>query len=145
MTTNFSALKNFALCFLVICVTQSANGSQEGGLPLSNFRVESNGIGESGKIIIQGKQNEKDRVVELKITAFGKDYVVPSKELEGLAKLRPNGIRISYEPGYKKLGGKTLYIQFQVGWTSQTAQTALIKVLETGKIEIGGVQSPTKP
>ena len=137
-------MKGLALAVLVVGVADSAYASQEGTLPISSFALESDGAGASGKITVAGKQNDKAQIVELRVRAFGKDYVVPPRQLALLAELRANGIRISYESGYEELGGKTVYIQLQVGFTSHTAQTALITIKENGKIEVGKVQMEAK-
>jgi hypothetical protein len=140
---RITIMKRLALAILLVGVAGSAYASQEGTLPISSFRLESDGAGASGKITVEGKQNAKAQLIELKIKAFGKDYVVPAKKLGLLAELRANGIRISYESGYKELGGKTVYIQLQMGFTSHTLQTALITITENGEIEVSEVQDQT--
>jgi hypothetical protein len=124
----------FAVAVLVVAHVVCA--SQEGPLPISRFRLESDGIGQSGAIVIEGKQNDKAQIVELKVRAFGKEYAVPPEKLKVLAGLGANGIRISYESGYEELGGRTVYIQLQLGFTSHTAESALITITESGKIEV---------
>jgi hypothetical protein len=113
--------------------------SQEGILPLSAFHIESAGIGHSGRVVIDGKQNEKGQIDSLKITAFGKDYSVPKDKLANLADLHVNGIRISYEGGWVELGGQTIYIHLQMGFTSHTLKHALIVVTECGKIDVSNI------
>jgi hypothetical protein len=85
---------------------------------------------------VEGKQNDKAQIVELKVRAFGKEYRVAPEQLKVLAGLGANGIRISYESGYEELGGRNVYIQLQLGFTSHTAETALITITENGKIEV---------
>jgi hypothetical protein len=59
------------------------------------------------------------------------------KENNGVAsRLRANGVRISYEAGYTGLGGRTIYIQFQSGFTSGTREQALVTLTEDGKVEV---------
>jgi hypothetical protein len=125
---------------LLVACASAAHASQEGVLVLSSFRLESAGIGASGKIVVEGKQDEKGQVVSLKVNAFGKEYVVPKEKLAGLGELLANGIRISYEAGYAELGGRTVYIQLQTGFTSGTREQALVTVKENGKIEVGKVE-----
>ena len=103
---------------------------------MSSFHLESAGIGSSGKIVVAGEQNEKQQIVSLTIKAFGKDYIIPKEKLSGLAELPANGIRLSYEAGYPQLGGRTIYIQFQMGFTSKTTKMALVTLSEDGKIEV---------
>jgi hypothetical protein len=103
---------------------------------MSRFRLESDGIGQSGAILVEGKQNDKAQIVALTVRAFGKEYRVPPEQLKVLAGLGANGIRVSYESGYEELGGRNVYIQLQLGFTSHTADTALITITENGKIEV---------
>lgn len=125
---------------ILAIVTTAAVASQEGILPLSSFHLESCGIGSSGKVVVDGRQNEKAEILSLKVTAFGKDYVIPKEKLSGLAELHGNGIRISYEAGYPEVGGRTVYIQLQMGFTSHTRMQALITVSEDGKVEVGKIE-----
>lgn len=111
-------------------------GSQEGPLPLSSFRLESGGTGNSGNVTVEGKQNGQAEIVELRIRAFGKDCVVPPEKLRVLAGLGANGIRISYEAGYDELGGRTVYVHLQAGSTSHAVETALLAITEKGTIEV---------
>lgn len=136
-----------ALCFMTVFLgcTGSTPASQEGILPLSSFRLESLGIGESGRVVVTGAQNEKWEIVALRVVAFGKEFSVPPEKLAGLAELRANGVRISYCAGYRGFGGRTIYIQFQMGFTSSTRREALITVTEEGKIDVGAVESRGAP
>lgn len=101
---------------------RASNGhaSQEESLRLSSFRLESNGTDSSGRVSVEGKQTDQGQIVTLTIAAFGKNYVVPQEKLSQLADLRPNGVRISYEAGYKGLGGRAVYLELQCGSTSGT-------------------------
>ena len=56
--------------------------------------------------------------------------------MQRLAALRANGIRLSYEPGYTEVGGRTLYLQFQVGIRSDCDHHDH----GDGKIELGEVR-----
>ena len=126
---------------MILLTAGTAQASEEGILALSSFRLESAGIGQSGKIVVEGRENKKWQVVNLKISAFGKDYVIPKEKLAGLAELSANGVRISYEGGYPMTGGRTIYIQFQMGFTSWTKQKALVTVSENGRIDVGKVET----
>lgn len=132
------------ITFLVACAV-GTRASQEAILPLSSFRLESRGIGESGRVAVTGAQNEKREIVALRVVAFGKEFSVPAEKLAGLAELWANGIRISYEGGYPGLGGERIYIQLQMGFTSSTHKQALITVTEEGKIDVGSVGSVKSP
>ena len=64
----------------------------------------------------------------MKVYAFGQEYVVPEDKLSDLSELVPNGIRISYESGYSQVGGRTIYIQLQMGFTSHTRMQSTVGV-----------------
>jgi len=129
------------LITFLLAAASASYASQEGILALSSFRIESAGIGSSGKVVVEGKQNEKSQIVSLKVSAFGKEYVVSKEKLAGLAELLANGIRISYEAGYAELGGRTIYIQLQMGFTSSTRKQVLITVIEDGKVDMGKIEN----
>jgi hypothetical protein len=129
-------MKNVALALVILAFANVAFASKEGILPLTNFRLESAGIGSSGKIVIEGTQNDDSQLADLKVTAFGKHYVMPKSQLKGLSDLMTNGVRISYEDGYAELGGRTIYIQLQFGWHSATEKEVLITLTENGKFEL---------
>ena len=133
-------MKVFFLAVLLLASASSLRASKEGILAFSSFRLESNGIGSSGKITVEGKQNDKAQIVALRMSAFGKDYVVPPEKLKQLTELPSNGVRISYEAGYKELGGRTVSIQLQMGFTSDTTKQALVTIAEDGKIVISEFQ-----
>lgn len=130
-------MKRWTVTVVAVGLTTAALASQEGPLPLSSFRVESDGIGDSGKISLEGREDDKGRLVELRINAFGKGYVVPSEKLKVLGNLAANGIRISYESGYEEIGGRTMYVHLQAGFVSHTVESALVTVTEDGKVEVG--------
>src|SRR5258708_3047029 len=90
-------MNRLVITILFLATAWRTYGSQEGVLAFSRFRIESDGIGSSGKIVVEGSQNEKTQIVALKVSAFGKDYVVPHEKFVRLAELHSNGIRISYE------------------------------------------------
>jgi hypothetical protein len=131
-------MKTLPILMALVLGACSAPASQEGILALSSFRLESPGIGGSGKVVVEGKQNERNRIARLKISAFGKDYSIPENKLAPLAGVAWNGVRISYEAGYAELGGRTIYVQFQTGFTSGTRAAALITLTEDGKVKVSG-------
>jgi hypothetical protein len=129
-------MKSLIAVVVLASFVSSAQASKEGILPFSNFRIESDGIGKSGKVIVEGKQGKDDRLISLKVTAFGKQYVIPKDRLAELKGLAANGVRLSYDHGYVETGGRTIYVQFQMGFTSSTRERALITLTEDGTIRI---------
>lgn len=128
-----------AIALLSLAFANITHASKEGILPLASFHLESAGIGGSGKVVVEGQQDDKDRIAALKVEAFGKLFEVPQEKLRGLSELPTNGIRISYERGYVELGGRTIYIELQMGFTSGVRKQALVTITENGAIEIGAV------
>jgi hypothetical protein len=129
-------MRRLILAMVVFAVATCASASKEGILPLSNFRLESDGIDGSGKVVVEGKGDKDGHLVSLKVTAFGRDYLLPKDKVAQFARLMANGVQISYEAGYAELGGRTVYVQLQMGWTSSTRQKAVVTVTENGKIEV---------
>ncbi len=120
----------------VAVISSFAWASQEGALALSTFSLESNGIGESGAVEVKGTISENKEVTALSVNAFGKTYIVPAEKLSKIQNGFYNGIQLSYEAGYKELGGKTIYIVLQSGFTSGVTQRIMISLTESGTIEI---------
>lgn len=135
---NIAGIFLLVLLFTVACNVQS---SEEGILAFSNFRLESGGLGSSDKVIVEGVQNTKGQIVSLNVSAFGKDYIVPKERLADLDGLSANGVRISYEAGYAELGGRTIYIQFQMGFVSHTVHQVLVTLTEDGKVKVNKVKT----
>jgi hypothetical protein len=133
-------MKRFVLAISGLALARPAFASKEGILALSSFRLESDGIGSSGKVVVEGKQNDKRQLTNLEVTAFGKHYVLPKSRLNGLADLMVNGVRISYEHGYAELGGRTIYIQLQFGFISETQRQALVTLTEDGKFNVRNIE-----
>jgi len=135
---NNKILLAFLACFFLQSI---AFASQEGVLDLSNFTVKSKGIGSSGPVLITGARNEQNEFVSLKIEAFGKEYNVSPEGLKKIPEGFYNGIQLSYEHGYKELGGRTIYIVLQMGFVSKTDNRALITLSENGDIKIEEIKN----
>jgi hypothetical protein len=126
-------MRKLALLFVMLAIGDQTLASVETILPLSSFRLESDGTSDSGKIVLEGKQRD-GRVVELSVTAFGKKFIVPKGKLAQFPDFTFNGIRMSYKPGQIERAGRTIYIEFQVGWTLATRRQGFVAVLENGTI-----------
>lgn len=133
---GFIVMKKIVLIFLALLAMNPIFASKEGILTLSVFHLESDGIGASGKIVIDGQQNVNNQISQLSIHAFDKTYTVSPENLNHLANMTVNGIQISYEQGYQKLGGRTVYIQFQKGFTSGIIKKMILVVTENGQISV---------
>ena len=126
----------FVIAILILTSTVSF-ASKEGILAFSSFNISSNGIGGSGPITVTGKQSNDSRIISLAIDAFGKKYEIDEKYLARCPKLSFNGIQLSYEAGYKELGGRTVYIQFQNGFKgSGTRGSFVLSLSEDGTVNI---------
>ncbi len=124
------------LIAVFILLSSFAFASQEGALKLSSFLLQSEGIGESGSVTVQGTIAETNKIIHLSINAFGKDYKVPDEELEKIPNAFYNGIQLSYEKGYESLGGKNIHIILLSGFTSGIDKRVLISLTENGNIDI---------
>lgn len=114
----------------------TAFASQEGVLSLEKFRVESQGIGESGPVVVTGEKNKQGEFAFLKLEAFGKTYELTKEDLKQIPKLLYNGIQLSYEGGHYDLGGRTIYIMLQMGSAPGIQKKVLISITEKGSIKI---------
>lgn len=119
----------------VIGLAATVQASKEGILALSSFSLESTGIGASGPVEVSGKQDTKG-IVTIRVKAFGKEYAPSEKQLAALRNLPANGIQLSYEAGYRELGGRTIYLLFTNGFTSGVVQSQLLAINETGEVKV---------
>jgi hypothetical protein len=123
------------LAFSLLAVAP-AHGSQEGALKWSSFSIDSEGIGSSGPVSISGKQDATG-ITAMTIKAFGRTYELGKEHLDKLKSIFMNGMQVSYEGGYKDLGGRTLYIQVSRGFfVSGIASRKFIIVNERGDIAV---------
>lgn len=125
-------MKSLILCSLLF-FSWSAFTSKEGVLSTSAFSMESNGIGDSGAVLVRGKRSHRGAFESVEIVAFGKTFKVPSVEL---AKIPPlsNGIQLSYENGIRGFSGKTVYIAFIVGFVGNEREKFVLAVDHAGKV-----------
>jgi len=121
------------IAFLMI---PSAFASQEGVLALSEFKIQSKGIGESGIVVVEGMMDASGKYKKLTVKAFGKTIEVSNDVLRQIPSKNQNGIQLSYEVGYKDMGGRTIYIVFQKGFTSGITESLIIGVTEDGRSKI---------
>ena len=125
----------FALAVCLLVPSSQTLASKEGILALSKFSLESSGIGSSGVINVSGTQANRG-IVTLRIEAFGKSFNLSSDELSELTGFSANGIQISYEGGYKDMGGRTLYVVFTRGLTSGLVGQRYVSVTESGLVRV---------
>lgn len=129
-------MKTTLIVAVILLITGSAIASQEGMLPFSEFKIESEGIGESGAVTVEGKKDPDGNYQKIVVKAFGMTIEI-SKELLGkIPSKYQNGIQLSYERGYEVLGGRTIYIMFLSGFTSGTKERFIIEVTEKGSQNI---------
>jgi hypothetical protein len=108
----------------------------EGLLPLGTIRIESPGIGKSGSVILSGVQTAQG-LQSLTIEAFGKKFQLSPAQLQEFQGGLFNGVQLSYESGYKELGGRTIYVLISKGFTSGTVLQKYVIVTESGTIKVG--------
>lgn len=128
-------MKTILLALMFTLYLQDAVASQEGVLPLTEFQIKSNGIDNSGPIIVNGKKID-GIFSSLSVSAFGKNIEVPTSVLSTIQIKHHNGIQLSYEAGYRALGGKTVYIKFIFGFTSGVDDEVTISVRENGDVKV---------
>ncbi|MES2073761.1 MAG: hypothetical protein V4488_25630 [Pseudomonadota bacterium] len=124
-----------AFALLMLSISSWAWASQEGVLSLNSFQFSSAGIGNSGPVIISGEQNAQ-RFLSLTVSAFRRRV---SLNQEQLAKLKAglfNGVQMSYDSGWKEVGGHTVYIVLSMGFTSGVKSSQIVSVNERGIVEV---------
>lgn len=134
-------MKKIFVILTILLLPSLVLASKEGVLALSSFAVESKGIGGSGSVKISGQKNQ-DEITSLTIEVFGKEYKISDENLKKIPKASYNGLQISYEEGYKQLGGKTIYIIFQMGFTSGIRKQAQISLTENNTVKVEEIKLP---
>ena len=127
------------LHYLLLAIALSsafpALASKEGVLRLDKFQFSSPGIGQSGPVVVSGEQ-DSNQVVSLTVQAFGRTVSLSKDQLVKLRGGFINGAQISYEAGYRELGGRTIYVILSKGFTSGQQETQLVSVNEQGTVEV---------
>jgi len=130
--SRFLLLLAFAGALLV---PVSAMASQEGGLAIGELRVTSPGIGDSGQVVVTATRGPKG-FRALEVQAFGRVTRLTESQLAGLQGEFVNGVQLSYDGGYKELGGRTVYIVLSKGFTSGLQEVQTISVNEQGTVTV---------
>ena len=129
------------ICLSTLIGALPSIASEEGVLPFGTFRIESLGIGESGPVVVSGNQSNQG-VLKFSVDVFEKHFDLNAAQLQQLQQLQQlggyiNGIQLSYEAGYKQLGGRTIYILLARGFTSGVASRKYVTITESGTIKVG--------
>jgi hypothetical protein len=142
MTRRPSYMAPFLAMVLCLLAATQTYGSQEGMLRWSSFSIDSEGIGSSGPVTVSGKQDETG-IAEMSVKAFGRVYKLGKEHLDLLRSMRVNGMQLSYEGGYKNLGGRTLYIQLSSGFfVSGIKARKFVVINERGDVLVQEPRSP---
>jgi hypothetical protein len=123
------------LAIVIIFGGSVAKASQEGLLPLTSFQIQSAGTGETGSVSVSGSVGDNG-LAELDVTAFGKHFTLNREQLQKLRGLDVNGCQLSFEHGYKELGGRTLYVKLTKGFTSGISRAATVVIKENGALTL---------
>jgi hypothetical protein len=129
-------MRGILVIIIAFLMIPSAFASQEGMLPFSEFKIQSNGIGESGIVVVEGVKDTSGKYMKLTVKAFRKTIEVSNDVLRQIPSEYQNGIQLSYGGGYKELGGRIIYIVFQKGFTSGKIESFTIAVTEDGNSQI---------
>jgi len=115
--------------------SQLTFASQEGILVWSEFAISSQGIGSSGLVKVSGTQGS-DGILGFKVEMFGREFIAPSSTVQELKGFSANGLHLSYEHGYKEIAGRTVYLSFSRGFTSDVVSTKTVAVNESGEFKV---------
>ena len=130
-----NAVLRFAFILLTLGAPYLASASREGVLSASVFQFSSGGIGDSGSVTVTGEQTA-ERFVSFTVSAFGHRISLSKSQLQKLKAGLVNGVQLSYEPGYKQTGGRTVYVVLSKGFTTGIQESQVVSVNERGSVEI---------
>lgn len=123
-----------ALALLAVA-GEDLGASQEGALAWTAFSIQSAGTGRSGPVEVSGAYVD-DGLARLTIKALGREFSLSKPQLETFRGMFVNRMQLTYEDGYKELGGRTLYIVLGRGFTSEAQDGRLITLKERGDVTI---------
>ena len=129
-------MKTIVIAVAMLLVAGSALASQEGVLPFSEFKIQSEGIGESGPVTVEGKKDSDGNYQKIVLTAFSKTTEISKELLAKIPSKYQNGIQLSYERGWQAKGGRTIYITFLSGFISGIKESFVIEITEKGQQSI---------
>jgi hypothetical protein len=75
-------------------------------------------------------------MTSLRVDAFGKTIQLSPEQLTALHGGLYNLIQLSYERGYKGLGGRTIYIKLGTAFTSGEEASIFVAISEDGRVKI---------
>lgn len=75
-------------------------------------------------------------VTSLCVQAFNQTKCLTKEQLAMLSGGIVNGVQISYEAGYQKLGGRTVYVLLSKGFTSERLDGKLVSITEAGQVAV---------
>lgn len=131
-------MKKFVTTLLLLCfMSQQSLASQEGALGFSKFNIESQGIGSSGPVSISGLHNSDGEYTKLTVSFAGQEIEVPQEITAGIP-AHANGIQLSYFHFPEFHGGRTVFVVFQFGFTSDTepVEKYIISISESGTVSV---------
>ena len=118
-----------------LCFPPTLFSSKEGIMAWSDFSISSRGIGESGPVSVSGTQTPEG-IASLRVRAFGREVAAEPSQIMELRGFLANGMLLSYEAGYKELGGRTVYLIFFKGFTSGVQSAMRVEINERGVLKI---------
>lgn len=131
-------MSRFLLLFAfagALAMPVSTMASQEGILAMGELRVTSPGIDDSGQIVVTATRGPEG-FSALEVQAFGRVTRLTEGQLARLQGEFVNGVQLSYEAGYKELGGRTVYIVLSKVFTSGLRETQTLSVNEQGTVTV---------
>ena len=139
MTKRVSRLTLIGFSALVLFASLNVQASEEEALAMASFTFQSNGI-DLGPVTVTGAQSVAG-ISALTIKAFGRDFTLTGTQLQQLKGVMVNAVQLSYETGYPKTGGRTVYLQLWTGFTSGMAPGKRVIVKERGDITVEEVKA----
>ena len=124
-----------AILTVLLIISMAAFASKEGALAFGHLHVDSKGIGESGPVVVDVIQGDRG-IQRFSVHAFDRSYELTESQLRELGPGMYNSIQVSYERGYKELGGRTIYIKISMAFTSAVERGKFIVITEAGSVTL---------
>jgi hypothetical protein len=129
------SLSLLTCCVEIALMPRSALADQEGQVPLTHVQFDSKGLDNSGPVHADTTQSERG-IVDLRVSAFGKSYVLTPVQLATLKGMAFNSIGMTYSRGYTITGGRKFFILLCEGFSSGVSVIATVTIAESGSVRV---------
>lgn len=132
---------------MAICVflVTTSRASEEQGLHMAAFEISAISPEGWGEIKLSGRKDAVGNFSMLTLETFDRSFPLPREILEEISGSFSNGVALSCEAGYPETGGRTVYVNFLVGFTGADRSVRTVAISEDGNIRLLPADQELRP